>query len=91
MRTERLTAKEAAGIPEIAQKLLHAPRTVRHRYGPRQEQTEEQRLAISKERNRTHARATRQRKKIFAEVSYDSSRLYDTGYAKSLGPVEIAS
>ena len=38
------------------------------KYGKRTHLSEEQRLAISRQRNRQHARATRLRKKIFKQV-----------------------
>eukprot|EP00600_Ochromonadales_sp_CCMP1393_P002972 CAMPEP_0174982664 /NCGR_PEP_ID=MMETSP0004_2-20121128/16647_1 /TAXON_ID=420556 /ORGANISM="Ochromonas sp., Strain CCMP1393" /LENGTH=225 /DNA_ID=CAMNT_0016234697 /DNA_START=267 /DNA_END=944 /DNA_ORIENTATION=- len=45
--------------------LLQAPKTPRQKYGPRSDLTEEERVTLNKERNREHAWATRQRKKIF--------------------------
>lgn len=48
--------------------LLKAPKTPRQRYGPRHELSAAERSALSKTRNREHARATRQRKKVFDQV-----------------------
>lgn len=54
----------------IHKMLLHAPKTPRQKYGPRHEQTVEERLQQCKDRNRAHAKATRQRKKLFEKVLF---------------------
>ena len=48
--------------------LLKAPKTPRQRYGPRIEQSIEEKIQLCKDRNRAHAKATRQRKKLFEQV-----------------------
>jgi hypothetical protein len=48
--------------------LLRAPKTPRQKYGPRHEQTPAERMQLCKDRNRAHAKATRQRKKLFEQA-----------------------
>lgn len=48
--------------------LLQAPKKVRGKYGKRREVSTAQREALTRERNRDHARATRKRRRIFREV-----------------------
>ena len=48
--------------------LINAPKTIRQRYGPRHEQSAHERMQLCKDRNRAHAKATRQRKKVFEQV-----------------------
>jgi hypothetical protein len=68
LRATNLTAEEAVDM-DIVAKLLTVPRKSRKKYGQRREVSHEERAAISRERNREHASATRRRKKIFQEVS----------------------
>lgn len=48
--------------------LNQAPRKPRGKYGPRKKLTSQEKMQLSKERNREHARATRLRKRVFKEV-----------------------
>jgi hypothetical protein len=54
---------------DIQHQLLFAPKKPRTKYGKRSNLTPEERLALSRRRNREHARATRLRKKIFKQVT----------------------
>lgn len=67
LKEQQLSASEAIAL-DIQQQLLLAPKKQRTKYGKRTHLSEEQRLALSRQRNREHARATRLRKKIFKQV-----------------------
>lgn len=62
-----LTAQEAQEL-EVVDYLLQAPRTARTKYGTKKNLTPEQKLAQTKARNKAHAAATRERKKLFKKV-----------------------
>ncbi len=65
----QLSAQDALDL-NIQEQLLRAPRKPRTKYGKRKVVSAEERVAVNKERNREHARATRMRKRIFKEVVF---------------------
>eukprot|EP01036_Dinobryon_divergens_P033250 gene33250-42994_t len=68
LKEQQLSASEAIEL-DIQHQLLFAPKKPRTKYGKRSNLTPEERLALSRRRNREHARATRLRKKIFKQVT----------------------
>ena len=50
------------------QYLMEAPKKPRIKYGKRKPISKEEKLAVQKERNREHARSTRERQKLFKKV-----------------------
>ncbi|KAJ1436848.1 hypothetical protein B484DRAFT_477529 [Ochromonadaceae sp. CCMP2298] len=67
LRDRVLTAQAIIQL-DLHEIVLNAPKTPRRKYGPRTELTEQQRNDMNKKRNRDHAWATRQRKKIFEMI-----------------------
>lgn len=67
LKEQNITAHEAEQL-NIVQYLLYAPKKQREKYGKRKPISKEEKLAVQKERNREHARATRERQKLFKMV-----------------------
>lgn len=67
LRKSYITA-EIAEKTNIMPFLVQAPRKPREKYGKRYPMTKEQKDELNRERNRCHARRTRQRNKIFKTI-----------------------
>jgi hypothetical protein len=63
----KVTAKEVVDTG-MMKDLVGAPTKPRKKYGPRRPLTDEERMEITKQRNREHAKATRIRKRLFKQV-----------------------
>ena len=70
---------------------LQAPRKPRGKYGKRQDISPEEKLLISRERNREHARATRLRRKVFEVVLEDQLSKLQNSLEVTLRRTRVAS